>query len=91
MPWESWHVIKPAEEALILWPNWLGVLFLLGYFGLGMVIPALLAKDFYKKLGMTRYLVTMIFILSMFFTVVKIIFRLAFSLKYFVQTPWFAV
>jgi hypothetical protein len=91
MPWESWKIPKPAEEALNIWPDWAGLLFIGAYFGLGFALPALLAKDFVKKLGLTRYILVMFFILTMFFLPLKIIMRLAFSVKYFWQTAWFAI
>jgi cytochrome b/b6/petD-like protein len=90
-PWESWKSVKPAETALSIWPAWRGIVFLLAYFGIGFAAPALLAKKFYNQLGPVRYLVTMFFILTMFSVPVKIILRQLFSVKYVLQTPWFAI
>jgi hypothetical protein len=90
-PWESWKTIKPAEPALSIWPAWQGILFLLAYFGIGTAVPAMIFKNFYKQLGMVRYLVTMFLLLMMFSIPVKIILRLALGVKYIWQTPWFAI
>jgi hypothetical protein len=92
MPWESWEIhkamVSPGE---VVFPLYLGVLTLLGYFGLGMGLPMVFARRFYLTLGPTRYFVTMFFVLCMFGFLAKIPLRLFFNIKYLIQTPWFNI
>ncbi|MEK7804101.1 MAG: hypothetical protein AAB264_00175, partial [Planctomycetota bacterium] len=59
-----------------------------GFYFLGMTIPALVKKDFFQKLGVIRYSLTMGLLLTMIATVIKMVFRLAFNVKYIIATPW---
>ena len=56
-PWEDWSVEKSAEEALFNLPNSIGLLLLVGYFSIGLVAPALLAKDLFKKIVMVKNII----------------------------------
>ena len=51
-----------------------------------MLVPALLFKDFYKKLGPIKYSIVMVFMLSMFFVIIKIVMRFM-DIKYIVSYP----
>ena len=94
MPWEPWdHFRAPASTSgLHNMPNWLGLLFLGAYGGLGMVLPKVIWKDFFKKLqlGSIGYTVVMVFVLTMFFVPVKIILRNFFAIKYILSFPAFS-
>ncbi len=92
MPWEPWDHFRPTSGVgLHNLPNWLGILLLGGYWGVGMVLPKLVSKDFTKKLGVGAigYTVVMFFVLAMFFVPMKIILRNFFAVKYIVSFPAF--
>ncbi|MBI1953588.1 MAG: cytochrome b N-terminal domain-containing protein [Candidatus Omnitrophica bacterium] len=89
-PWEPWDHFRPASSVgLSNLPNGLGILFLLAYGALGMLLPKLWFKNFYKQLGPLRYLLVMFFVLGMFFVPVKMILRNVFRIKYIVSLPDF--
>jgi hypothetical protein len=90
-PWEDWSVAKSAEETLVNMPLWAGAGLLVLYFGLGLALPALTVKGFYKKMGAVRYFTGMTLVLMMYGVVVKIILRLFFNIRYLVATPWFNI
>ncbi|NIS71782.1 MAG: cytochrome B6, partial [Proteobacteria bacterium] len=52
------------------------------YFGLGLLIPALVKKTHYKKRGLLRYTIQTVLILMMFGVLGKILLRLLFDIKY---------
>lgn len=92
MPWESWEIHKPLVSAgAYVLPTYLGISIIIGYYGLGMGLPIILARNFYRSLGPTRYFVTMFFVLSMFGFFGKIPLRLIFNIKYILKTPWFSI
>ncbi len=92
MPWESWDVHKPIiSPGGITFPWYIGGPAILAYFGLGMGLPIILARGFYRTLGPTRYYVAMFFVLCMFGFLLKIPLRLLFSVKYIMETPWFSI
>ena len=64
---------------------------MLGYFGAGLIIPALYFKDLFKKLGLVRYVPLMVMYLIMIGIPIKIGLRLVFSIKYVILTPWFKI
>jgi len=66
----------------------LGIVLLLGFYFVGLVLPALVKRDFFLKLGFIRYVLTMGLLLTMIGTVIKMVLRLAFSVRYLVATPW---
>ncbi|MFQ5861819.1 MAG: hypothetical protein ACE5IC_01745 [Candidatus Brocadiales bacterium] len=87
-PWEEWTLDFPTPAPL--WsPHWIfGSLILLVYFGVGMVWPARKWKNFYQQLGLVRYSITMLLLLLMIGTILKMGLRLGFSIKYILATPW---
>ncbi len=90
LPWEKWDHFRPTSQiGLHNMPNWLGLVFLLGYGALGMLIPKIFFKDFYKSLGPIKYLVVMFLVLVMFFVPVKIVLRNVLKIKYIVSFPDF--
>lgn len=90
-PTEDWSIAKVAEEQLVNLPNTLGYVLIILYFALGVGLPALLRRSFYKELGLFRYVTTMVLILLMFGTIIKIILRLFFHVKYIIATPYFSI
>ncbi len=90
-PWETWNFDFPTPPPLKNFPNILGAFALLVFFGAGLIIPAILKRDFYKSLGFIRYNITMIMMLLMIGTIVKIVLRLMFDIRYVLQTPWFNI
>ncbi|MBI5099982.1 MAG: hypothetical protein HZB30_12185 [Nitrospirae bacterium] len=91
LPWESWEKVKELEENLWSLNPEIGLISLIIYFGLGMMMPKLIKKDFYKKCGFVRYVIIMLSILLMYFVPVKIFLRLVFNIKYVLVTPWFNI
>ena len=103
--WENGHVHKPVVAGLrdlpVMLSKGLGVsdsagkaisdLMMLAYFVIGLVIPAVLFKDFFKRLGLLRYVTTMVMFLIMVGIPIKIALRLVFSIKYAIITPWFKI
>ena len=104
-PWENGHVHKPIVAGLVDLPvmlsRMLGIsefvgkaisdIFVLVYFGLGLIIPAFIFKDFFKRLGILRYAATAVLFLIMVGIPIKIALRLVFAIKYVVITPWFKI
>src|SRR4030065_1754253 len=80
-PWEKWTHDFPTPPPLHSLPLPLGVILVCGFYFLGMTIPALVKKDFFQKLGVIRYSLTMGLLLTMIATVIKMVFRLAFNDK----------
>lgn len=91
MPWEPWdHFRAPSSTAgLRDMPNWLGILFMLGYGAMGGLLWLFGLKNFFKKLGLGPIgsAVVILLVLSMFFVPVKIVLRLFFDIKYIVSFP----
>lgn len=90
-PWEQWTLAFPTPPPLWSFPASLGALILLVYFGGGMALPAYIWKDFYNRLGLVRYSITMMLLLLMIGTILKIGLRLGFNIKYVLITPWFNI
>lgn len=90
-PWESWTVHKEADQQLVNLPILWGYITLGGYFLLGLGLPALVSRSFYKKLGFGRYMTTWILILLMFLIIIKIVLRIVFHIKYILITPYFSI
>ncbi|HHT9119720.1 MAG TPA: cytochrome C [Candidatus Hypogeohydataceae bacterium YC41] len=92
MPWESWDIHKPLiSPGGVVLPLHIGGAAILAYFGLGIALPIIFARRFYRSLGPTRYFITMFFVLCMFGFLAKIPLRLVFSIKYILMTPWFRI
>ncbi|GAB4352938.1 MAG: hypothetical protein Kow0099_37150 [Candidatus Abyssubacteria bacterium] len=90
-PWEDWSVAKTAEESLVNFPLWAGLTFLALYFGLGLLLPALIWRELPKKMGAARYITAFTLVLLMYGIVIKIFLRLAFHVRYILATPWFNI
>ena len=90
-PWEDWAVPKSAEQALVNLPNPVGLALLAAYFAVGLVLPALLNRELFRKMGVFRHVVAWGFVLFMFGVVGKIILRIFFNVKYILTTPYFSI
>lgn len=90
-PWEDWSIEKDAEQQLVNLPNHIGFALLGAYFLLGVCLPALIRRSFYRKLGLVRYAAVMLLFLLMYGVMIKIVLRLFFHIKYIVATPYFSI
>jgi len=90
-PWEDWAVPKSAEQALVNLPNPVGLTLLVAYFAVGLVLPALIGRELFRKMGVLRHVVAWSFVLLMFGVVGKIILRIFFNVKYILTTPYFSI
>ncbi len=90
-PWQDWATPKEAERQLWNLPGIWGYLAIMGYFVLGLGLPALIKPSFYKKLGFGRYMITWLLILLMFALIVKIVLRIFLHIKYILETPYFSI
>lgn len=92
MPWESWVVHKPVPDTK-LWSFGLalGPIALMIYFGLGLLIPALIKREFFAGRGLIKYTIVMLLTLAMYGVPVKVFLRLAFNVRYVLMTPWFNI
>jgi hypothetical protein len=90
-PWEDWSVPKSAEQALVNLPNPLGLALLVAYFSLGLVLPALLHRELYRRMGLFRHLIAWSLVLLMFGVVGKLILRVFLHVKYILTTPYFSI
>jgi len=90
-PWEDWAVAKSAEQALVNLPDPVGLTLLAAYFAVGLVLPALLGRELFRKMGVFRHVVAWSFVLLMFGVVGKIILRIFFNVKYILTTPYFSI
>ncbi len=69
--------------------NWMTYAMVIGYFGLFLVLPGLLWRNFSKQLGLARYVIVWGLFAAMMLSPVKVFLRLAFHIKYLMVTPWF--
>jgi hypothetical protein len=90
-PWEDWAVPKPAEPALVNFPNPLGLAAISAFLFLGLAVPALLGRNLFRKMGLLRHVIAWTLVLLMFGVFGKIILRLFFHVKYLVTTPYFSI
>ncbi|MEK6591337.1 MAG: hypothetical protein AABZ11_11745 [Nitrospinota bacterium] len=60
-------------------------------FVIGMALPAIMFRDFFKKLGAIKYSLVMVHVLLTLGVVGKIFLRLIFGIKYVIVTPWFNI
>jgi len=92
MPWESWEIHKPViSKGTYILPLYIGMPSVMGYYALGMWLPTLFARNFFRALRPAKYFVTMFFVLSMFGFLGKIPLRFIFDIKYVIHTPWFSI
>jgi len=87
-PWEKWTHDFPTPPPLHNLPLPLGIALFAGFYFFGLVIPALIKRDFFYKLGVVRYVLTMGLLLTMIGTLLKMFLRIAFNVKYIIATPW---
>lgn len=90
-PWEDWSVHKEADQTLVSFPLFWGILSMSTYFIAGLGLPAIIKPSFYKTLGLRRYVITWGLILFMFGVILKIILRIVFNVKYILATPYFSI
>jgi quinol-cytochrome oxidoreductase complex cytochrome b subunit len=90
-PGEDWTIPKETAAVTQNLPVAWGALLVSGYFAVGLCLPAYLFPAFRKALGLSRYLVTMVLLLLMIGVPMKILLRLALSIKYVLVTPWFNI
>jgi hypothetical protein len=90
-PWEDWSIPKSAERALVNLPVHWGALAVLAYFGLGLLLPAIIWRKMWRSMGAIRYVAAWSLALFMWAVVIKIALRLAFHVKYILVTPYFNI
>jgi di/tricarboxylate transporter len=98
-PWEDKSVDKitllSVDKITLLstkdLPPVIGGPLLFLYFGLGLLIPAMVKKGYYKNKGLVRYTIQTVLILMMFGVLGKVLLRLLFNIKYILVTPWFNI
>jgi hypothetical protein len=91
MPWESWEHATEVEVALVNFPLPAGIAFLSCYFIIWLVVPAVAFQNFFWRLGLLRYHITMILFAMMMLVPIKIFLRQALNVRYILTTPWFNV
>jgi len=72
-------------------PNILTWFLFLGYYAIGLTLPFVLMRGFFKRLGFARYNLVMFLFLSMMGVPLKIFLRLLANIKYVLVTPWFKI
>jgi len=90
-PWESWTVVKTAEEQLWSFPWWIGLPGIAAYFTAGFAIPRRVWPWLYTGLGRQRYTLVMTFTLFLYAVPIKILLRLLLGVRYVLVTPWFNI
>ncbi|MFQ5861643.1 MAG: hypothetical protein ACE5IC_00825 [Candidatus Brocadiales bacterium] len=90
-PWEGREVVKPMEAALVSFPLPVGIAFLVCYGALVLILPAIFFKNFFFRLGLIRYFITMNLFAGLLFVPIKIFLRHILHVKYILVTPWFNV
>ena len=90
-PWEDWTVPKATVSATRNLSTATGTALLIGYFAIGLVLPAVLFSRFRKALGPGRYVFTMLLLLLMMGVPAKIFLRIVLNVKYVLSTPWFNI
>jgi len=90
-PGQSWDVDPPAAAPSVDLLPVAGIAAAVAYFALGIGLPAILFPGFRRKLGTTRYLAAMGFLLLTLAIPAKIVLRLVFDVHYVLTTPWFNI
>ncbi len=90
-PWEDMHIIKPPPAPPWNFPLPAGIVYIIIFFALGNIIPAVIYPKFFSRMGLVRYTITMTLWTGMIFIVVKMFLMNALNLKYILVTPWFNV
>ena len=82
-PWEDKTVLKEVPVAeLVNFHIAGGFAFFILYFGICIVVPQFIFKNFYKTLGVVRYYIFMTLFVTMLFVPLKIFLRYIFDVKY---------
>lgn len=87
-PWEQWTHDFPTPPPLHDMPLPLGIILMMGFYFAGLFLPVFFKRDILYKWGFIRYVLTMGLLLTMIGTVIKMVLRLEFSIKYIIATPW---
>ncbi|MEE8484492.1 MAG: hypothetical protein V3S46_07820 [Nitrospinota bacterium] len=94
---------KEAGSELKSLPLGVGLGLLIGFAVFGMILPLVaprifpkaklskMVKEYVSELGYIKYVVVQSHVLMMLGTVGKIFLRLAFGVKYIIETPWFKI
>jgi quinol-cytochrome oxidoreductase complex cytochrome b subunit len=90
-PWQDQSLQKMTMQSTKDLPLVLGSVLILLYFGLGLILPAVLKKAYFRARGAVRYGIQMVLLLMMIGLLGKIFLRLAFNVKYVLVTPWFSI
>jgi hypothetical protein len=90
-PWEDWSIQKDAEQALMNLPGPLGLAIIAGSFAIGIILPALLGKSLFKKMGILKHLIAWSIVWLMLGVVAKMILRIFFHVKYIFTTSYFSI
>ena len=87
-PWEDWAIHKDPDAALVNIPNLWGMAALCLYFGLGLIMPAIVGKVRKKPSGGggLSYVIKWTMTLLLFGIIIKIVLRLVFDVKYIIST-----
>jgi hypothetical protein len=104
-PWDDWTAHKPPSGVTLTdvpvmlertgmsesAADWATYGMFLAYLGAFLALPALIFRDFSKRLGLVRHMLVWGMFAMMMMTPIKIILRLFFNIKYFLITPWFKI
>lgn len=90
-PWAQQAAAKTSPDSSFSLPFPVGLGLLSAFLAAGYVLPLLLWKGLYSKLGFVRYAVSVMLFMLMVGLFAKILLRLAFNLKYILATPWFNI
>jgi len=85
------HPFKASQAKLHSLSLPVGITISLIGFVIGMTLPVLIFKNYFKKLGIIRYSLVMVHVLLTLAVVGKIFLRLFFGIKYVIVTPWFNI
>ncbi|MFQ5965765.1 MAG: cytochrome B6 [Candidatus Scalinduaceae bacterium] len=87
-PWEDKSVLKdvPVTE-LVNFHIAGGLAFFILYFGIGVIVPQYIFKNFCKTLGVVRYYIFMALFLIMLLIPIKIFLRYVFDVRYILSLP----
>lgn len=90
-PWEDHHIIKPPPTPPWSFPLPAGIAYIVVFFGLGITVPGVIFPNFFYRMGIARYVITMSLWTFMIFVLVKMFLRNALNVKYILVTPWFNI
>jgi hypothetical protein len=102
-PWDDWTAHKPPSGVTLndmdvilqgmglseAGAHWATYGMTLAYMAVFLTLPALIWRNFSRRLGMARYVITWGLFALMMMVPIKMFLRIAFNIKYFMVTPWF--